>query len=399
VRVNLRIDARQVPWIAPNTVSEKLFSSFVVMIGAIFFASLLGAIVAAIAAIERSNAQRRDKMTLMHNFVATRRLNAALKSGMTRYVDAMFAFNNEVEGIDRLGALPGRLRASLLEVIYAQMLQTCTLLKISSRGTALQICQQLQPQVCLAKSILVEKFAVATHLFLLHRGALHITLGQQNGAENHARKGPHLKGKAGLRVRVCERMGGFVGIYDPYDFSARLPIEVEAVKLTQIFAIERHALIDVFDHVGSDEASGVLAALMKEQQLVLEALKFNRQEGRHPPSCVHNVIPKTLEVRKSCRISERQAENESAVGLIRQRRRSCNNVTIGSLLQQSASVTAAANSADAITATVHMWDDAVNTLKASTNLLEDTSRVYEATVTLILSDCLPTDTLSEKVHL
>jgi len=217
-------------------------------------------------------------------------------------------------------------------------------------------------------------------LFLLHRGALHITLGQQSGSEDHAKKGPHLKGKAGLRVRVCERMGGFVGIYDPYDFSARLPIEVEAVKLTQVFAIERHALIDVFDHVGSDEASGVLAALMKEQQLVLEALKFNRQERRQNPSCVHNITSKSLEERKSCRVSERQTDNESDVGLLRQRRRSCNSVTVGSLLQPSASVTTAADSADAITATLHMWDDAVKALKASTSLLEDIGSVYAVTV-------------------
>ena len=39
----------KVPWIAPNTVIEKLYASAVVMVGAIFFASLLGSIVAAIA--------------------------------------------------------------------------------------------------------------------------------------------------------------------------------------------------------------------------------------------------------------------------------------------------------------------------------------------------------------
>ena len=172
----------KVPWIAPNTVVEKVYASAVVMIGAIFFASLLGSIVAAIAAIDRSNAQRRDKMTLMHNFCMSRRLSSGLKSGMTRYVDAMFAFNNDVEGTERLGALPAHLRSSLLEVIYGRMLANCELFLITSRQTALLLCQHIQPQVCLAKSILVERNSIATHLFLLHRGALHVTLGEVRAA-------------------------------------------------------------------------------------------------------------------------------------------------------------------------------------------------------------------------
>ena len=55
------------------------------------------------------------------------------------------------------------------------------------------------------------------------------------------------------RMRVCERMGSFVGIYDPYDFTLRLPIEVTAVKLSQLFAVQRHDLIDVLEMVRARE--------------------------------------------------------------------------------------------------------------------------------------------------
>ena len=217
-------------------------------------------------------------MTLMHNFSSTRRLPSALKGGMTRYVDAMFAFNNDVEGTERLGNLPISLRGELLAVIYRRILAECDLLTMTSRETALMLCQHIQPQVCLGKSILVEKYAIATHLFLLHRGALHITQGENEDArkKSMARPGPHIKGKASLRVRVCERMGAFVGIYDPYDFSARLPLEVMAVKLSQLFAIERHDLIDTLEAVGESEANIVLQALEAEKKLVLDALKINR---------------------------------------------------------------------------------------------------------------------------
>ena len=107
---------------APETIFEKLFASFVVFLGAVIFAVLLGYIVSAINAVERSNAQRRDKMALMHHYSATRHIAPSIKAGMTRYVDAMFAFSKDVEGTERLGQLPRPIRHALLEVIYSRLL-------------------------------------------------------------------------------------------------------------------------------------------------------------------------------------------------------------------------------------------------------------------------------------
>jgi hypothetical protein len=404
----------KVPWIAPNTVLEKLYASFVVMLGAIFFASLLGAIVAAINAVERSNAQRRDKMTLMHNYVTTRRLSSELKQGMTRYVDAMFAFNNEVEGIDRLGTLPGRLRSALLEVIYKSLLSECELLRTASKGTALKVCGHLAPQVCLAKSVLVEKFAVPTHLFFLHRGSLNITLGEDLKARKSSvsGKGPHLKGKVGLRVRPVERMGQFVGCYDPYEM-ARLPIEVKAVKLSQLFAIERHALVDVLEAVGMDEANAFLEVLAKEQETVLGALKFNRVAtlSRSKTQRLQRSNTQKLETggvsdtqppspdsspmavgggsppdRRSQGDNSRLSTSGSPTpdGEVKRkppRRKSMSNVQVGSLLSGAGSTSVGVGNAQATAAAVlSIWDDAVDAVKTSTRELEETTHMYQKEV-------------------
>ena len=63
------------------------------------------------------------------------------------------------------------------------MLKESDLLNLCQKGTALMLCGVLQPQVCLAKSLLVENSSIATHLFFLHRGALVITLGQGEAAD------------------------------------------------------------------------------------------------------------------------------------------------------------------------------------------------------------------------
>lgn len=98
-------------------------------------------------AFDKVNAHRREKMGLMHRFVASRRLPSELKLGMTRYVDSMFAFSSAIEGAERIAQLPPQLRSALLECIHKQTLDSCKLLQTCRRETALAICTMLQPQV------------------------------------------------------------------------------------------------------------------------------------------------------------------------------------------------------------------------------------------------------------
>ena len=391
----------KVPWIAPKTVLELTYSAVIVFIGAIFFAWLLGSIVAAINAIERSNAQRREKMTLMHNYSATRHLSGSVKSNMTRYVDAMFNFHTNVEGTERLGTLPKSIRASLLEVIYSKLLKESDILNLCHKTTALLLCQHIQPQVCLAKSVLVESFTIATHLFLLHRGALHITLGDDKAAEGADgksskvgnTKGPHIKGKAMLLRRVCERMGSVCGIYDPYDFTARLPIEVVSVKLSQLFAIPRHDLIEVLDRVGEYESRVVLAALDHERHLVYAALKINRHDARLAPplrlqpevggcgpgtSSGDGMEEGSVMITESSSTSwgtgvspKKPKTSNVAVAL---RRASTALPSIGSLIRSATPDDVSRTSASA---TMVIWEDAVNDVKDAANDLAECTVEYK----------------------
>jgi len=171
-------------------------------------------------------------------------------------------------------------------------------------------------------------------------------------------------------VRVCERMGSFVGIYDPYDYTARLPIEVTAVKLTQLFAIQRHELIDVVEAVGDTEASILLRALSNEQKTVLDALKFGR------------VSKKPVEPTPEEIAAEEDADDIAA----RQRmtkRRSKADAAVGNLLTNAGAGTGhgvGATSGEAVTATLHLWDDAVDAVKGSTQQLEETTKAYRKEV-------------------
>ena len=109
------------------------------------------------------------------------------------------------------------------------------------------------PQVCLAKAQLVESHSIATHLFILRRGALTVTLGIDpasaavNTSAGQSMALVRSRTKGNLRFRALEQPGCFCGIYDPYDFHVRLPLEVIAVKHSQLFSVGRHELINVLE--------------------------------------------------------------------------------------------------------------------------------------------------------
>ena len=264
----------KVPWVAPTTVVEKLYGGLTVMLGAIFFAALLGNITAAVQAFERSNKERTHTMMTMHHFAETRKLPAELKQEMVRFVDAKFACVQPYEGTERLGALPVPLRSGLLRAIWKDLLAESPLLRAPTEQTALLLTQFLQPCVCMPKATLIERNAVSNELYILQRGMLHV---HAAAAEDGKASRKKFGAKAALRFRAVEKMGAFVGFYDPYDFRIRLPLEVVAQKLSQLFAINRLDLLDVLDAVGEGEANAVLKVLDDEKNLVLKALKVDRR--------------------------------------------------------------------------------------------------------------------------
>jgi hypothetical protein len=62
------------PWVGPDTQLEKLFASFAVVMGAILFAALLGNVTALVQTFDKGGAQKRDKITTLHQFNTSRKV-------------------------------------------------------------------------------------------------------------------------------------------------------------------------------------------------------------------------------------------------------------------------------------------------------------------------------------
>ena len=171
----------------------------------------------------------------------------------------------------------------------------------------------------------------------------------------------------------------------PYDFTTRRQVEVTAVKLSQLFAIQRHDLIDVIEHVGKEDADSFLAALAKEQSMVLDALKVNRKGKKAEAAAAPETKKKE---KKSVAIVEPEAAPSSEPPAPPRakppRRRPSFNVGLtsgpGSLLQGGKNGSTGAGSSETVSATLSLWEEAADAMKTQTHSLEVQARTFQKEV-------------------
>ena len=78
----------KMPNVGPDTTLEKIYSCAIVIIGAIFFALLLGQVTALVLVLVKSGAQLRDQLVTMATFSSSRRVNAKLSAKLKTHLSA-----------------------------------------------------------------------------------------------------------------------------------------------------------------------------------------------------------------------------------------------------------------------------------------------------------------------
>jgi len=124
------------PWVGPDTVVEKVFASLAVVMGAILFAALLGNVTALVQTFEKGSAAKRDKITTLHQFTASRKVPAVLQRKLLAYVEAEWAITSGLDDSSVLAQLPGQLRGNIVASIYKDTLLKAPLFSCCSQSTA-----------------------------------------------------------------------------------------------------------------------------------------------------------------------------------------------------------------------------------------------------------------------
>ena len=262
------------PWVGPDTVVEKIFASMAVVMGAILFAALLGNVTALVQTFDKGNAAKRDKITTLHQFTASRKVPAVLQRKLFAYVDAEWTITSGLDDSNVLAQLPGQLRGNIVASIYKDNLLKSPLFSACSLECAKALLLRLQPEICLQKEVLIARDQLCQEVYLLMRGAMQVASadGDDKGATSTSRK-------PALMFRMIEKQGSIIGHIDPFQREVpRYPFLVTAVRQAHLVSLSRVDVLDVLSNFEGDDCNNVLKVLRTEHQNTVASLTDKRQQ-------------------------------------------------------------------------------------------------------------------------
>jgi len=254
------------PWVHPDTIVEKVFASFIVVVGAILFAAILGNITAMINSFDKSNAQLRDIMSTLHRLIGKYDVPAKLQKRVFMYVQTQWSTTKGLDNQRILSKIPPALRGDILEAIHADLVQSSPIFQRVSHECCRVMLSKLRSEVCLAKETLLAPGQLCSEVYLLVRGVLQGQPG--DGGADKKRGG--FKGK--LAFRAIEKTGALIGMRDPFEKDFRYPFHVVSVKQAQMVALSAKDLLEVFAMDNRADIEGICEVLEKEFSDIQQAL-------------------------------------------------------------------------------------------------------------------------------
>jgi CRP-like cAMP-binding protein len=263
------------PWVGPDTVGEKMFASLAVVMGAILFAALLGNVTALVQTFDKGNAQKRDKITTLTQFNASRRVPSVLQRKLFAYVDAEWSITSGLDDSSVLAQLPGQLRGNIVASIYKDTLLKAPLFGSCSLECAKSLLLRLQPEICLQKEVLIARDQLCQEVYLLMRGAMQVASSEDGGGKSE-RPNPR---KPALMFRMIEKPGSIIGHIDPFQREVpRYPFLVTAVRQAHLVSLSRVDVLDVLANFEGEDCNNVLRVLREEHQNTVMSLTDKRDK-------------------------------------------------------------------------------------------------------------------------
>ena len=288
----------KVPWIAPETVYEQIFTVLVILIGTLTFSVIIGQVTMQQKTFDMARQARSERLSKMRTFCSSRGVPASLQREIFQWTLADQEFSSKFVGRGRLTMLPPIMRGPLLQGMFTVLLESFPFKKqgMSTPGQN-AILIKLNPLVLMRGMGLILPNSASDTLYVLQKGCLRVALPLDKSADS---KGADGKGKrmrsarvstsplrgvkgGGLglkstkefaRFRVLERPGSMVGIADIDDKTALYPFHVDCTAPTNLFSISREALKQAIGSMSSEDTKICKETLVKEHKAHVDGLKF-----------------------------------------------------------------------------------------------------------------------------
>jgi hypothetical protein len=294
----------KMPNVGPDTTLEKGFSCLTVILGAIFFALLLGQVTTLIMTLIKSGAQLRDQLVTMTTFSSSRRVPSKLHGTLQKHLRAEWAVTKGMDTQTLLQDFPTQMKGDVLSAVFAQQVDCNPNFLRCSAQLRRQILGLLKPSVALKKQTIIAGRQFGATVYILMKGALQVSQAPsgEDAAKGGAQESPaagrrgmsmgakdmkkqltrmNTKGfKDKLKVRMLEKPGACIPLDTIYEGARTSPFSVFAVAQSQLLLMEAPELARLLDGYPVEDASIVTAALDAEFKGLQESLKMNRDPGQ-----------------------------------------------------------------------------------------------------------------------
>ena len=311
-------------WIHPSTFSEKVFGLFVILLGAIMFAVILGQINQIIRRMDEATVQRRDKIGTFRQFCQHNKVPPALSKKVIGYAMAEWNVTGGVSMAGTLSQLSTALRSQvaicqrpsseavlsrdvslplascsldrscpsacpqLIVQMRKDLLQGSILLNRVTMPCAKALLMRSSTQVCLKNELLVGHGQRARELFILLKGSLQLSVPAKARNNMKAGKGTgtgdspqaaRASKKMHTQFRMLEKMGSITGTWNAYDTSLQYPYECVGKAFTTLLNISSAALVATINDFHHDRHT-IISLIESEHANTLQALKANPKGPR-----------------------------------------------------------------------------------------------------------------------
>jgi len=228
--------------IAPTNDHERIYSIFIMILGATIFGYVIGSIASLISMLDIADALLKAKMTELDEYLSEQGIPKSLKKECKSCYAYSLSLKSVFDERDLLSRLSPSLRQEILITIHQQAVNEIPIFKNQTATFTADLLQVMQPQLALPNTFIMHKGDVGSNIYFIVQGEVLVyedAWPQPDPDENMSFKSSKL---------LHQESGTFFG-HEAVLSGKRSEITVKSLKVTQLYMLSKAAIGDLVDSV------------------------------------------------------------------------------------------------------------------------------------------------------
>ncbi|XP_058465594.1 potassium voltage-gated channel subfamily H member 8 isoform X2 [Malaya genurostris] len=226
--------------VSPTTISEKIFSIIMMLIGALMHAVVFGNVTAIIQRMYSRRSLYQSKWRDLKDFIALHQMPKELKQRMQDYFQTMWSLNHGIDIYEILKEFPEELRGDISMHLHREILQL-PIFESASQGCLKLLSLHIKANFCAPGEYLIHKGDALSYIYYICNGSMEVM--QNNMVVAILGKGD-LVG-CDISIHLLHSSQGNSGNQSSQDVIVKSSGDVKALTYCDLKSIHMCGLVDV----------------------------------------------------------------------------------------------------------------------------------------------------------